>query len=127
MKEGDFLLIGNGLDNRHHEEIVNSYSTKEIEDWLSQILTQIGLERNEIEFSVRFNHSRVELSFIMKKDKKISFQDKNIYFSKGDQILVSVSYKYAEHDFKRFTKMYFDDVKVFTAKDKSYTLALCQK
>ncbi|MEI6849629.1 MAG: L-histidine N(alpha)-methyltransferase [archaeon] len=127
MKEGDSLLIGNGLDNRNHEAIIKSYGTKEIENWLSQILTQVGLERSEIDFSVKFNHSRVELFFIMKKDKKVSFQDKHIYFAKGDQILVSVSYKYDEADFKKFMKIYFDDVRVFTSKDKSYTLAICKK
>lgn len=127
MKEGDFLLIGNGLDNRHHDEILKSYNTHEVENWLSQILTQIGLERDDLEFTVKFNHSRVELYFVLKKDKKVSFQDKNIYFSEGDQILVSVSYKYDEHEFKRLMKVYFDDVKVYISKDKSYALALCKK
>jgi uncharacterized SAM-dependent methyltransferase len=127
MKDGDFLLIGNGLDNRHHEEILNSYRNKEVEDWLTQILTQVGLARQDIEFRTRFNHSRIELYFVIKNDKKLAFQDKIINFSKGDQILVSVSYKYDETDFKRFMKIYFDDIKVILSKDNSYALALCKK
>lgn len=127
MRDGDFLLIGNGLDNRHHEEILNSYHSPEVEDWLAQILTQVGLSKKDIEFNVGFDHSRIELYFTLKNDKNLSFQGKNIQFGKGDQILVSVSYKYDEEEFKKFMKLYFDDVKVILSEDKSYALALCKK
>jgi uncharacterized SAM-dependent methyltransferase len=126
MVKGDFLLIGNGLDNRNYDEIIKSYNNKEVDDWLSKILLQVGFDKSDIEFNVRFRNSRVELYYVVNKDKKISFQDKTIYFSKGDQILVSVSYKYSKADLKRFSKMYFSDVKLFTTADDSYALALCR-
>lgn len=127
MHEGDFLLIGNGLDNRHYEEILKSYNNKPVQEWLLKILTQVGLSATDLEFSVKFDHSRVELYFVLTKDKTILFQDKTIHFDKGDQILVAVSYKYDEHEFKRIMKMYFDDLKVYVSKDRSYALALCKK
>lgn len=127
MKNGDFLLIGNGLDNRHYDDILKSYSTPEIKSWLVKILTQVGLDEKDVEFSTRFAHSRVELYFILKKDKKIVFQDKSIQFNKDDQVLVAVSYKYDEHEFKRLMKLYFDDMKVYVSQDRSYALALCKK
>lgn len=127
MSDGDFLLIGNGLDNRHHEDIIKSYNSREVDDFLINILTQIGFVEGDLEFGVRFKNSRVECYYSVNKDKKISFQEKNIYFSKGDQIVVALSYKYTDDDFKRYMKLYFDDVKVYTTKDKSYALALCKK
>lgn len=127
MKKGDFLLIGNGLDNRDREEILKSYHLGEIRDWLAKILEQIGFEKDELGFNVRFKNSRVELLFSLKKDKKISFQDRSIFFNKDDQILVSVSYKYDEEKFRNLAKLYFEDIKIYTTKDKAYALALCRK
>lgn len=127
MKEGDILLIGNGLDNRHHNLITSSYDDPTFDDWLVNILLQVGLDKKDVKYGVRFRNSRVEMYYTLLNDRKISFGDKNIYFSKGDQILVCVSYKYDEYEFKRVMKMYFDDVKVFISPDKAYALALCKK
>ena len=127
MKDGDFILIGNGLDNRHHDEILGTYNDPNINEWLVKILMQVGFGEKDLKFGVRFKNSRVELYYTILNDKLLKFQDKNIYFSKGDQILVSVSYKYDDYDFKQIMKMYFDDIKVYTSKDKAYALALCKK
>jgi uncharacterized SAM-dependent methyltransferase len=127
MKGGDFLLIGNGLDNRKPEDILKSYSTEEVNDFLLHIPLQLGLSKEEVEFGTRFINSRVELYYTLKKDKKITFQDKTVVFHKGDQILVSVSYKYNQEDFISFLNLYFDDVMVKVSEDKSYALALCKK
>lgn len=127
MKEGDYLLIGNGLDNRHHEEIVKSYKEATVNKWLFKIVQQIGLEDKDVDFAVRFRNSRVELYYTLKTDKKVSFQDKHIYFSKGDQIVVAVSYKYSKEEFEEFVHLYFGRARVFSTKDKAYALALCRK
>ncbi|MEK6856280.1 MAG: L-histidine N(alpha)-methyltransferase [Nanoarchaeota archaeon] len=127
MKKGDFLLIGNGLDNRHYDDIVKSYNDPTFDDWLMNIIGQLGLEKKDVKFGVRFKNSRVEMYYTILNDRKISFQDKNVYFAKGDQILVCVSYKYDEYDFRHFMRLYFGDVKVYVSKDKSYALAMCQK
>ncbi len=127
MRGGDYLLIGNGLDNRHPEEILKSYDNAEVNEFLKHIPMQLGLKEEEIELGVRFKNSRVELYYTILNDKTIEFQDKKIYFRKGDQVLVSVSYKYTKEDFASFLKLYFGDVEIWTSKDKSYALALCKK
>ena len=63
----------------------------------------------------------------LKKDKKISFQDKNIYFAEGDQVVVAIAYHYKKNEFSKYLKMYSDNVKLYTSKDDSYGLALCKK
>lgn len=127
MKGGDILLIGNGLDNRHPEDILKSYNTKEVDDFLIHIPLQLGLSREDVKLGARFAHSRVELYYTIQNKKTIKFQDKKVYFNAGDQILVSVSYKYSKEDFISFLKLYFDDVIIKISNDGSYALALCKK
>lgn len=127
MKGGDFLLVGNGLDNRHPEEILKSYDTNEVNDFLIHIPLQLGLSEEDVKLGVRFANSRVELYYTLQNDKKIDFHEKEVVFNKGDQILVSVSYKYNKEDFISFLNLYFDDVTSKISKDGSYVLALCKK
>jgi uncharacterized SAM-dependent methyltransferase len=127
MKEGDMVLIGNGLSTKNTGDILKSYNNKFLDNLLVKTLTQIGLNREDLEYSARFRNSRVEMYYTIKKDCSISFLGKKVNFNKGDQILVAVSYKYDKYDYMSFLKMYFDDVKVFTPKEGSYALALCKK
>ena len=127
MKEGDFLLIGNGLDNRNVDDILKSYNTDEVHNFLKHLPLQLGFELDEIEFGARYQNSRVEIYYTIKKDKTIGFQEKRVQFKKGDQIIVSVSYKYDKDNFRGFLNLYFDEVDTYISKDESYTLALCKK
>lgn len=127
MKEGDFVLIGNGLDNRNSEEIIKSYYNNYLDNMLVKTLTQIGLRREDLQYGVRFVNSRVEMYYTILNDCEIKFLGKRIKFNRGDQILVAISNKYDKHDFMSFLKMYFDDIKMYTSKDNSYALALCKK
>ena len=127
MKGGDFLLIGNGLDNRHPEEILKSYNTQEVNDFLIHLPLQLGLSEDNVEFGTRFANSRVEVYYTIKNEKKIKFHEKEVIFHKGDQILVSVSYKYDKKDFISFLNLYFDDVLAKVSDDNAHILALCKK
>jgi len=127
MKSGDFLLIGNGLDNRNEEEILKSYSSEEVNDFLIHIPSNLGLKKEDAELGVRFKNSRVELYYTLKNNKTIKFQNKEVHFNIGDQIIVAVSYKYNKEDFQSFLKIYFDDVKTYISEDSSYALAFCKK
>jgi len=127
MKDNDFLLIGNGLDNRHPEEILRSYSNEDVNRFLVHLPIQLGLKKEDVSFGVRWQNSRVELYYTINKDKMIEFQGRRVSFNKGDQIIVSYSYKYDKDDFMSFLKMYFSDVRLFVSKDNSYALALCKK
>ena len=127
MEKGDTLLIGNGLDNRHHDEILKAYNNKFLDDLLFKTLKQIGLKEEDIEYGARFMNSRVEMFYTLQKNIKISQFGKDVHFHVGDQIVVAVSYKYNKNEFSKFMKMYFDDTKVFVSNDSSYALALCKK
>jgi len=127
MKGGDFLLIGNGLDNRNSEDILKAYDNNFLDKMLVKTLTQIGLKEDNLEYGARFKNSRIEMYYTIKENCKISFLGKKIFFNKGDQILVSVSYKYNKEDFIGFLNLYFDDVMAMVSEDGSYVLALCKK
>ena len=127
MKDGDLLLIGNGLDNRKSEDIIKAYQNSQIDNWLVKILLQIGLKRDNLKYGVRFKNSRVEEYYSIQEDTVISFLGRTVMFNKGDQIITAVSYKYDKDDFMSYLKMYFGDVKLFGSKDGSYALALCKK
>jgi uncharacterized SAM-dependent methyltransferase len=127
MKGGDFILIGNGLDNRNQEEILKAYDNTNVNEFLIYLPLQIGLLREDVKLGVRFENSRVELYYTIINNKTIKFQNKEIKFNKGDQILVSVSYKYNKEDFISFLNLYFDEVVVKVSEDGSYALALCKR
>jgi uncharacterized SAM-dependent methyltransferase len=127
MRDGDFLLIGNGLDNRKPETILKSYDNDFFKKFSVQPVTQLGIDKNNLEFGVRFVNSRVESFFTIKNPQEIKFLDKKVALDTGDQIVAVVSYKYNKDDFKSFLNLYFDDVTAKVSKDDSYVLALCKK
>jgi len=128
MDCGESLLIGNGLSgNISNEKILKAYDNKYVDNWLVNILIQIGFHKEDLEYGARFENSRVELFYTVKDNVKINFLDKEIYFNKGDQIIVAVSYKYKKGDFKEFLNLYFNKAEVYTDKEESYALALCKK
>ena len=127
MKGGDFLLIGNGLDHRKPEEILNSYNTDHFNKFSIHPLLQLGLTKEDVKFGVRFRNSRIESFYTIKTSKKVSFLGRSMKFEAGDQIIVIVSYKYNKEDFISFMNLYFDDVLMKVSDDGSYALALCKK
>ncbi len=127
MKGGDLILIGNGLDHRKPEEIIKSYNTSHFNKFSIYPLLQLGLNKEDIEFGVRFKNSRIESFYTIKKAKEIKFLGKSVKFDKGDQIIVIVSYKYNKEDFSEFLNLYFDDIITKVSEDGSYALALCKK
>tara|TARA_Y100000310_G_scaffold304279_1_gene343269 strand:- start:422 stop:1366 length:945 start_codon:yes stop_codon:yes gene_type:complete len=127
MKEGDYLLIGNGLDSRNEEDILRSYNTPQVDRFLSHILTLIGFDKEDMELGARFRNSRVEVYYTLNSEKELEYFGKKLQFCKGDQIIVAVSYKYNKDSFKDFLDMYFDPVDLYVADDDSHCLALCKK
>lgn len=127
MKGGDFLLIGNGLDNRNPEDILKSYGTEEVDNFLMHIPSQLGFSKDEVKIGTRFQNSRVEVYYTIQQDKTIEFNEKTVEFKQGDQIVVAVSYKYNKGDFISFLNLYFDEVMPKVSEDGSYILALCKK
>ena len=129
MREGDLILIGNGLNNHNMEEdIVKSCRENPLRnEFFSLILKLIGFNKDQLEYVVRFRNDRLETLYTILKDSSISFQDKKAYFVSGDQVVVAFTYHYEKSEFIKYLKMYFSSVKNYISKDGSYVLALCQK
>jgi len=124
----DYLLIGVALSENNPEELVKSYKASGLNDkFLGLILLQIGFTREEIEADARYENSRLEWFYTLKKDKTLVFEDKKIHFYKGDQILVATSYRYNEADLKKVMNIYFEDFKFYFNKEKTWALILCKK
>jgi len=129
MRDGDLILIGNGLNNHKMEEdIVKSCRENPMRDeFFSLILRLVGFKKNQIEYGVRFSNDRLETFYTILSDATISFQDRKIEFKKGDQVIVGFTYHYEKEEFMSYLKMYFGEVKLYVSKDGSYALALCRK
>jgi uncharacterized SAM-dependent methyltransferase len=129
MREGDVLLIGNGLNNNNVEnDIVKSCKENPaFNKFFGYILSEIGFVEEDAKFDVRFNNSRVEFVYTILKDKSIEFQGKSINFYAGDQIMVAYTYHYEKDEFISYLKMYFDYVQLYYLDDDSYALAVCMK
>ena len=123
----DYLLMGVALSNTPPSDLVKSYKTEFVDNFLSLILLQLGFEKKDIEFDVRYENSRVELYYLIKKDKLIELEDKKIHFNKGDQILVSISYRYSKEELSKVLEIYFREFKFYLSDDNTWALVLCKK
>jgi len=126
-KEQDYLLIGVALNKAKPEEIIKSYKNTLMSDFLSLILEEIGFTKDDLEFGVRFENSRIEMFYTIKEDKKLQFENRHIYFEKGDQILVAISYRYTKEQLDKIMKIYFNHYKFYVNDDESWALILCRK
>ncbi|MBM3230596.1 L-histidine N(alpha)-methyltransferase [Candidatus Pacearchaeota archaeon] len=129
MRDGDVLLIGNGINNHKMEEdIVKSCRENPLRDtFFSMILKLVGFKKDALMYGVRFKNDRLETYYTVTKDMTITFQEKKIDFYKGDQIIVAFAYHYEHDDYLGYLKMYFGEVEMYLLKDGSYSLALCMK
>jgi len=129
MDKSDYLLVGNGLNNgKIEKDIVKVCKNNAgFDKFLSLIPLQLGLDKNDLFYDVRFRHSRIEFYYTLLHDKQIVFQHRSHQFYKGDQIVVAVAYHYKKEDMIRYLKLYFKEVSFFVSKDGSYVLALCKK
>jgi uncharacterized SAM-dependent methyltransferase len=123
----DYLLMSVALGNKSPEEILKSYRGKAEDEFFGLMLTQIGFKRDEIEFDVRYQNSRVEIFYCVKKDKTINFGDASIEFYEGDQIIVGFSHRYSEEELRRFADIYFEECEFFFNGDRSWVLLLCKR
>src|SRR3989338_2803377 len=128
MAKNDVLLIGNGISNgRKSGEWIKDYKNEKINKWLIKVPLLLGLKESDIKYEVRFVNSRIEEIYILQKYISLKHLGKTVKFEKGDIIIVAISYKYTKDKFKQNIKKFFPKVKIYTDKDKSYTLAFCKK
>jgi len=128
MKEGDLFLVDTAIDDHKNEERAESYKkNQKFNDFLIHIPLQLGLKKEDLEWGTRFKNSRIEFYYTILNSKKIIFQNKTVWFDRGDQIIVAIAYKHDKDDLKTYLNMNFNDVLVKISKDHSKAMALCTK
>jgi hypothetical protein len=90
-------------------------------------MLSMGFNESDITFDARFGNSRIEFFYTINKDFGKKVDGKLIEFKKGDEFVVAALYKYYVEDFENFCKMYFENPKIVTDKDKEYALVVCKK
>jgi len=128
MERGDIFIVDTAVDDKRQDERAEAYrKNKRLNEWLIQIPLQLGLSEKDVELGVRFRNSRIEAFYTIKNDKKVEFQDKAVYFNKGDQMIVVVAYKHDKEDLKSYLNIHFDNVSVKISRDNSKALAMCMR
>ncbi len=127
MNKNDVLVIGNGLILKDISKITSSYWGPLLDNFLIQVIKQLGFKNTEVSYCVRFKNSRVEMFYEIKKDKKVNHLGRTVNFKKGDIIITAISYKYTKPEFKKILYKFFSNVKIYTDKEETYALALCKK
>ena len=128
MKTGDYILIGNGIEEEKMDEnLLKYFEDKEWNEFLIKILVQLGFKRDDVKLKTRFRHSRIEWYYKINTDREISLGNKSISIKKGDEIIVAVSYHYTLKEFEDYLKIYFEEIDIKVSEDKKYILALCKK
>ena len=128
MEDGESLLLGVPINNTSEDEDPSkNYNSKSVDVFLGHVLKGIGFKKDEIKFGTRFKNFRVECFYTIQKKKIIHFNDKEIVFNVGDELIVAVSYKYSISDYESSMKLYFSESKFFLNDEKSWALILCKK
>ena len=128
MKGTDLLLIDTAMADEKIEDRVKAQSENEdVDNFLIQMPLQLGLEKEDLKYNTRFKNYRVEFYYIIKNDKTINHNEKEVVFNKGDQIIVAVAYKYDEKDLLSYLNLYFNSAQTTFSSDKAKVVALCKK
>lgn len=128
MNNGDLLLIATGIDDYKGDARAIAYKNNKMwHHWLGLLIGQLGLSASDVELDARFANKRIEMFYVLKKDKTIEFLGKKVEFKKGDEIIVLVAYKHDIEDLKEYLNIHFDSVEIKVSKDHSTALALCKK
>lgn len=128
MLNGDLLLVDTAVvDPKIKEKTEMQSKNKKVEDFLIHIPLQLGLHRNELEYSARFRNSRIEFFFSIKTDREVDFQGKRVRFNAGDQIVVAIAYKHDKEDLKSYFNMYFNEADIILSKDQAQAFILAKK
>jgi uncharacterized SAM-dependent methyltransferase len=125
MKKEDILIIGNSLREQNEEDLIKPYKNTLLDDFLMFVVNQIGLDKKDVQYDVRFKNSRVEMTYRLLKDKSISHLGREVNFKKGDVLVVCVSLRYSEKELGIALKQFFKKVTVYTNPEATYALAVC--
>jgi len=126
MTKGDVLLIGNGINGDKKKDWIKEYTDPKINSWLMNIPILLGISPKQLEYNVRFVNSRIEESYLVKKDIIVKHLGKTLKLKSGDVIVTAISYKYTKDELQKLVRKYFSNYKMFLDKENSYALVFCK-
>ena len=128
MKEDDLFLVDTAIDDKKQEERVEAYrKSDKFNEFLCHIPLQLGLDKADVTWGARWRNSRIEFYYTLNKGKTILFQNKELIFHKGDQMIIAIAYKHNKEDLMTYLNIHFNDVMVKVSEDNSKALALCKR
>ena len=127
MFKGDVLVIGNGIRKGKRFVELEKYKVHFFDEWFINIMKGLGFSEEELKYDARFANKRLEALYKILVDKEINYAGRSVKFSKGDEVIVAVQYKYFPAELEKFCKMYFSSVEIIKDKDEEYCLVLCKK
>lgn len=127
MFRGGYMIIGNGMRTGRRPVNLKNYRHPIFAKLFIPLMKELGFKENELEYGVRFNNTRIEWFFKVKKDKSMRAGLRKLVFNEGDEILVAMLYKYYFKELNEFFNMYFSEVDVVRDPKNKYALALCKK
>jgi SAM-dependent methyltransferase len=127
MDKKDVLILTASLYSPSWVERVKGYRPGgNLDIWIFKTLSAIGISKDEVQFSGRFNNNRSEIVYSFVKPKTIKYEDKEIEFRKGDKIIPLVSYKHQDSDLLTYLHIHFSSVNSANSKSKIYKVAFCK-
>ena len=128
MNPGDVFIVDTAIDDENQEQRTEAYrKSKWINQWMINVPLQLGLSKSEVELGVRFKNQRIEAYYTINSDVKVVFQNKEVQFNKGDQIIIVVAYKHKKEDLLTYFNMHFGKVSLNASKDMAKALIICKK
>ncbi len=127
MKDGDVLIIGNGVRIGERLVDLHKYMDGSFHNWFKYLMYGLGFNDEDFEFNARFGNSRIEFFYKLRKQITKQIDGKMVNFEEGDEFVVAHLYKYYAEEFEKFCKMYFKDSMIFTDTDKEYAVVVSKK
>ncbi|MGV8130537.1 MAG: L-histidine N(alpha)-methyltransferase [Candidatus Pacearchaeota archaeon] len=127
MKDGDVLIIGNGVRIGERLVDLHKYLDGSFHNWFKHLMYGLGFSDEDFEFNARFGNSRIEFFYRLRKQITKKIDGKMVNFEPGDEFVVAHLYKYYAEEFEKFCKMYFKDSRIFTDTDKEYAVVVSKK
>lgn len=127
LDNGDVLIMGNSVRVGERLVDIHKYKNPIFHSWFKHLMFGLGFSEEDIEFDARFDNSRIEFFYKLKKEITKKIGEKKVIFKPGDEFVVAALYKYYAEEFEKFCKMYFKDPQILTDKDNEYALVICKK
>jgi len=127
MLPGDYLIIGNGVRKGKRLVSLETYKHQIFNEWLINLVREVGFKDQEVDYIARFGNSRVEMIYKVNTEKSLIHGNNRVKFKKGDEIIAAILYKYFPSELEKFCNMYFDKVDLMMDKDSEYALVICRK